>query len=243
MAVAFDNVTPDTASAAGVSTLTSGAWTIAGLNRLLLGFIATGDVAGQNPSGMDHPAAGGPLTQVGSTLSIGTHAKLSAWRLIAPPTGSNTTKGTWAATQGEACIGGVSYTGVDQTTPVVIASVATATGANDGSGNATATVNVTTNAGDLVVACAFTHNTSSATGPLAAPAGGSTGRYDVEGAQIGSFAAVQVIELVATGVSTAMTVNFTSSDTSPNGGWGIIAFVVKTAAAASTISLMGAMSL
>lgn len=233
MAVAFDAVTPDTASGAGTSTLTSGSWTIAGSDRLLIGIIATGDTAAAGHSGMDHPAAGGALTQIGSTLALGVHGNLSAWRLIAPAASSNTTKGTWASSQGEATIAGVSYTGVDQTTPINISSIATATGQCDGSGVGTATVNVTTSPGDLVFAAVWQHNQSAATAPLVAPAGGSTGRYETEGAQIGSYGALQCIELVASGTTTTMSVDITSADATPFGNWGIIAFVVNAASTAT----------
>jgi len=226
MSISFDNVTPDTASGAGVSTLTSGAWTVGG--DCLFGFIGTGDVSNTTHTSMDHPAAGGAFTNIAS-LALGTHGRVSAWHKIAPTAGSNTTKGDWGASQGEATIGAVSYSGVDQTTPA--GTPFTATGQCDGSGVGTATVDVTgTVAGDVVIAVVFQHNQSAATAPLVTPAGGSTGRYETEGAQIGSYAAMQVIELVATGATTTMSVDITSADATPFGNWGIIAFVVKAAA-------------
>lgn len=227
MPVAYDSVTPDTESAAGTTTLTSGAWTIAGADRLLIGVIGTGDLTGSNPTGMDHPAAGGALTQIGATLSIGTHAKLSTWRLIAPAAASNTTKGTWAASQGEACIGGVSYTGVDQTTPA--GTSVTATGAvTTATFTATAPA-LTTVVGNLCFAVAFFHETGSPGATGATPGGGATGRYDIEAAQIGGWGALQCAEFVATGTSTVMSVDF-SDAVARNGSWGIIAFVVNAAA-------------
>ena len=118
----------------------------------------------------------------------------------------------------------LSYTGVNQTTP--IGTPATATGNVDSSGLATATVNVTTVAGELVVACAWVHNPGFSTTFQLTPAGGSTGRYEVEGNVIGGYGALQVIELVASGTSTTMSVSV--SDAQPTDGrWGIIAFVVR----------------
>jgi hypothetical protein len=223
MAVAYDSVCPDTASGSSATELTSGAWTISGSDRVVLGVIATGDVTGQNPSNMDHPTAGGALTQAGSTVSLGTHGKLSLWRRVAPTTGSNTSHGAWAASQGENCIGLVSYTGVDQTTP--LGTPATANANISGPvASFTATVNITTVVGDTVFAVAFFHETSTNSVPQATPAGGSTGRYEVEGAQMGGFGAVQCIELVATGTTTTMSVDFTG--TNMRGDWGMIAVVL-----------------
>jgi hypothetical protein len=235
MAITYDSVTPDTESSAGTTTLTSGSWTITGSDRLLLGVIGTGDVSSAAHSGMDHPAAGGALTQVGSTLAVGTHANLSLWRLIAPATSANTTKGTWAGSQGEACIGGVSYTGVDQTTPVGTA--VTNTGAVSATTAFSATVNVTTVVGDLVFAVAFFHEVSNPRNPAVAPAGGATGRYDIEGAQVGGWATMQCMELVATGTTTTMQADF-SSALNMGGDWGIIAVVVNAAGGDTTAPVL-----
>jgi hypothetical protein len=226
MTVAFDSVTPDTESSAGTTTLTSGSWTIAGSDRLLLGVIATGDVTAATHSGMDHPAAGGALASV-SNLAIGTHARLSLWRLIAPAAAANTTKGTWGSSQGEAAIGGVSYTGVDQATP--LGTPVTNTGTVTSSTAFSASVNVTTVVGDLVFAVVFFHDTASQVNVAVAVAGGATGRYDIEGTQIGGFGALQCMELVATSTTTTMQADF-SAATNMQGHWGIIAAVVINAA-------------
>lgn len=227
MAIAFDNVCPDTESSAGTTQLTTGAWTIAGSDRVVFGVIASGDASGANPTSMDHPTAGGALTQVGSTLNVGSHARLSLWRRIAPSTGSNTSHGDWAASQGEACIGMVSYTGVDQATPV--GTPVTATGNVNIQTAFTATVNITTVVGDLVFAVAFYHEVSFSSSTTATPAGGSTGRYDIEATQIGGWGAMQCIELVATGTTTTMSVDFADASLR-TGDWGIIAVVINDVA-------------
>jgi len=200
--------------------------------------MATADGTPTTHSGMKWGGSGGDaLTQVGSSLTIGPYAVLSAWRLIAPTATTGTAYGNWAAAQNQDCIAMLSYTGVDQTTPVGTA--VTATGLVDAGGAGTATVNVTTVPGDLVVACAWSQNESQATNPQLTPSGGSTGRYEVEGTTIeGGWAALQVIELVATGTTTTMSIDIVGAQN--NGGndrWGIIAFVVNQAAAGN--DLMG----
>jgi hypothetical protein len=235
MAITYDSVTPDTESSAGTTTLTSGSWTIAGSDRLLLGIIATGDVSAATHSGMDHPAAGGALTSV-SNLAISTHARLSLLRLIAPAAASNTTKGDWGSSQGEACIGGVSYAGVDQTTP--LGTPVTNTGTINTTTAFSASVDITTVVGDLVFAVAFYHEGAEARNPAVAPAGGATGRYEIEGTQIGGWGAMQCIELIASGTTTTMQADFSAS-LNMNGAWGIIAVVVNAAGGGGDTTLMG----
>ena len=85
----------------------------------------------------------------------------------------------------------------------------------------------------MVFAAAWVHNVSGATNPTMTPAGGSTGRYEMEGATIGGFAAMQCIELVASGTTTAMSVDIASAENGTN-TWGIIAFVINAASSATS---------
>lgn len=229
MAIAYDNVSPDTATQVAGTSLTSAAWTIAGSDRLLFGFIGTAaGGGGAAHSGMKWGGSGGTaLTQIGSTLTVGSPGRLSAWRLIAPTAASQTLYGNWAASQDESCIGGVSYTGVDQTTPV--GTPATNTGSFAGVTSGNATVNVTTVSGDLVVAC-FWVVAQSAADPQMTPNGTPTptGRYECEGAQL-TYEALQVQEVVATGTTTTVSCQY-SSGAAFSGDWGVIAFVVNAAA-------------
>lgn len=226
MGIAYDNVSPDTSTGAGATELTTGAWTVSGEDRCIIGFIFTNGGTGSTHNSFDHPAAGGAFTQIGSQFNVDTNKRLSMWRKVAPSTGSNTSKGVWSNTQDEDCVGAVSYTGVDQASPV--GTPVTASGTTPGT-SATATVDVSTAVGDTVFAVAFVTNSFTSSNIQAAPAGGSTGRYDVEGSgSMGGFAAVQAIELVATGTTTTMSVDFTTLP-GTGGFWGIMAVVVNDA--------------
>lgn len=233
MAIAYDSVSPDTSTAAGASTLTSGAFTIAGSDRLLLGFMAAAASSGRaTHSEMRRGNSGGTLlTQIGSTLDVGTGGRLSTWRLIAPAAASDTIYGLLSDSDDEVAIGGVSYTGVDQTTPV--GTPVTNTGTIVGSASGNMTVAVTTVSGDVVVA-AFWVVATTAANPDLTPNGTPTptGRYDIETTQLG-FEALQVQEVVATGTSTTVSCQY-SSGGAFSGDWGVIAFVVNAAAGGSS---------
>jgi hypothetical protein len=229
MAISYDNVSPDTSTGAGASQLTTGTWTVSGTDRCIIGFIFTNGGTGSTHNSFDHPAAGGAFTQIGSQFNVDANKRLSMWRRVAPATGSNDSKGVWSNSQDECCIGAVSYTGVDQTTPA--GTTATASGTTPGT-SATATVNISTAVGDFVFAVAFVTNSFTSSNNQATPAGGSTGRYEVEGSgSMGGFAAVQAIELVATGTTTTMSVDFTGLP-GTGGFWGIMAAVINDAAPA-----------
>lgn len=229
MAVALDAVSPDTSSAGNVSNLTTGSWTIAGANRLLLGFIGTGTGGtATTHSGMNWGGSGGTaLTQIGSTVNAGTQGRLSAWRLTAPAAASQTLYGSWAATQDESAIGGVSLTGVDQTAPV--GTSASNSGSILGQATGNMTVTVATTAGDAVMAV-FWLVASSAANPDLTPNGTPTptGLYEVETTAL-QYEGMQVQMAVATGTSTTMSCGF-SSGAAFSGEWAAIAFIVNATA-------------
>ncbi len=230
MAIAFDAASADTFSSGNVASLTSAAFAIAGSDRLLIAAMAAGAGTPAAHNSMKWGGSGGTdLTQVGTSLNIGANARLSAWRLIAPTAASQTLYGAYAANQDETAIGGTSYTGCDQTTP--LGTAVTATGTATGSGSTNMTVNVTTVAGDVVWAVFFVLD-SNGNSPLLTPNGTPTptGRYEVEGAQL-TFEAMQIQEVVASGTTTTV-----SCAVQPTSGfqavdWGVIAFVVNAAAA------------
>lgn len=225
MAIAFDAASPDTSSNANVSSLTSGAFTIAGTNRLLIGAMAAGAGTVAAHSAMKWGGSGGTdLTQIGSSLNVGANGRLSVWRLIAPTAASQTLYGSYAAAQDETMIGGTSYTGVDQTTPV--GTSVTNTGTLSGAGG-NMTVNVTTAVGDVVFAAFFVLD-GNGNSPLLTPNGtpAGTGRYEIEGAQLG-FEALQMQEVVATGTTTTVSCACAPTSGSLNADWGVIAFVIQ----------------
>lgn len=224
MAVTFDNVCADTFSVANVGSLTSANWTIGGANRAVVGFMGAGAGTRAVHSEMRwRGSAGELLTQVGTSLDIGANNRLSAWARANPTIATDTAFGLYAANQDETAIGMLSYTGVDQASPT--GTPVTATGTTDTGGNATATVNVATAVGDMVVAGVWVGAATSSNPSLVA-AGGATLRYDITGTQLG-FEGMAIVELVATGTTTTMSVTISSGgNTSP---WGIIAFVIKAA--------------
>lgn len=229
MSADFNVASPDTASGSSVTELTTGAYTPGGSDRLLIGVMATGDVSAATHTGMDHPAAGGALTAVGSAVALGTHGRSSVWRLISPAASSATTKGVWGSSQGESAIGGIAYSGVDQTTPIKLSSIVTNTGTVTATTAFTATVNVATVAGEKVFAFAFFHETSAMVNPGATEGAGCTPVYDIEGTQMGGFGACMAVERTASGTSTTMSVDF-SAAVNMNGHWSIHAFVINAAA-------------
>ena len=231
MAISFDAVSPDTSSNAVVANITSSAFTVAGANRLLIGAMGAGAGTVAAHNAMKWGGSGGTaLTQVGTSLNIGANARLSAWRLIAPTAASQTLYGEFAATQDEVAIGGTSYTGVDQTTP--LGTAVTNTGTFSGSSGFNATITVTTVVGDVVWAVFWVLD-GNGNSPLMTPNGtpSGTGRYEIEGAQL-TFEAMQIQEVVATGTSTVVSCAVAPTSGTMTGDWGGIAFVVNSASGA-----------
>jgi hypothetical protein len=147
MAIAFDNA--NSIAGTAVSNVTTSAWTIAGSDRLLVG--------GMYWSASTPPAytavkwegsAGAALTQVGSTLTVSAFARLALARLIAPNAASGTLYGEVSATADVLGVGGSSFTGAHQTTPLGTA----ATNSGNSASPATATVDVSSAADELVTA-------------------------------------------------------------------------------------------
>lgn len=233
MTIAFDAVSADTFSAANVASLTSAAFTIAGSDRALLAAMIAGAGSLAAHSAMKWGGSTGTdLTQVGTTLNVGSFGRMSAWRLTAPAAASQTLYGAYAANQDETAIGGTSYTGVDQTTP--IGTPVTNVGTAAGSGAVNMTVNVTTTVGDLVWAVFYALD-QNGNSPLLTPNGtpAATGRYEVEGAQL-TYEAMQIQEVVATGTTTTVSCSIQPTSGSMNADWGVIAFVVNAATAAAS---------
>lgn len=221
MAVAFDSLSPDTASAGNVGSLTSGSWTPSA--GAAFGFIGTGASSVAAHSAMRYGGAAGTLlTQIGASLNVGGNGRLSAWRSTIPA-GATTAYGLWAANQDESCIGMVSYTGADGT----VSATTTNVGTFASSTSFTPTVNVTTNVGDVVIACVWWVDINGFAGTIAAGTG-CTARYDVQGSVLNAEG-MMVLERVATGASTTMSATVTAAS-GMSGDWGIIAFVITPSA-------------
>ncbi len=142
MAILFD--ASNSTQGTNVTNLTTPAWTCAGSDRFLLAAMTWGASAAQAYSEMRWGGAGGTLlTQVGTSLSDGWNHTAVA-RLIAPATGSNTLYGAVNSQVDQMAIGGATWTGVHQTTP--LGSPVTNTGVSG-----TATVDISSASGEVVV--------------------------------------------------------------------------------------------
>lgn len=137
MAIAFDAASSHKGN--NVSSLT---WshTCSGSNRLL--WVCAGNGALLPTATTSVTYNGVAMTEVGDVVQTFAHA--SHHYLVAPDTGAHDVVVTYAGSNDECIAGAVSYTGVDQSTPV-----GTFAGANAGTGNPT--VNVSSATDELVV--------------------------------------------------------------------------------------------
>jgi len=239
MAIVFDAVCPNT-SGTGIASLPSTNWTVAtGSNTAVFGFIGSG--AGAGPSAHSamrwRGSAGELLTQIGSSVDLNAFCRSSAWRRVAPTAATDTAYGVTAASDDELCIAMVSYSGVDQATPV--GTPVTATGALTGA-TGTATVTVPTTAGDKVLVWCHANPSISATTPVftaAASADGTPTQRYFNNANMGGWEAMGLYEMTAGDSSTVVNVDISSADNGTS--WAIIAFVVNAASAGGGAAASG----
>ncbi len=211
----------DLFSVSGVSSLTSGNMAVSGSDKLLMGFIASGDGSPVDPSGIKWGGSGGTgLTKRGSTLGIGPYGKLSLYTLVAPSDQTSTVYYYWPSAQGETAGGAISLTGVNQSTP--LGTIATNTG-TDVTTQPNATVASAVN--DLVVAACWMVNPAG--GSMTIASNGGTTRYDV---LVGDYEYLIIQSKVATSTSTAMNFTVTTYSGNTSGlSWGVIGVAVKGA--------------
>lgn len=224
MALGFDNVSPPTSFSGFAASLETAAWLISGSNRALYSFVGLDATVPADPTNVKWGgAAGTSLTQIGTTLNVGSFGKISAYRLTAPSASNLTLYVDWAAGHDEGMLAGLSYTGVDQTTPE--GSLATNVGSFSGVNSGIASVTLATSVGDYVLACCLVID-QAFHAPVSAPTGSPapTERYEVE-PSTASMMAVQ--EVVATGTSTTIQFSITGNGGNFTADWGVAAFVVK----------------
>lgn len=220
--IAFDNA--NSAKGTGVSSLTTSAWTIAGSNRLLVAGMGWSAGAPPNYSAIKWGGSGGTaLTQVGSTLASGATHKLAMARLIAPTAASQTLYGELSGSTDEFCVGGASFTGVHQTTPLGTEVTNTGTGTST---TFTATVDVGSAASEVVIDMAYGGSDNTAPSTVTVAAGASqTMRWEQE--NVGNFnAGTQSSETGS--ATTTMSEDFTMG-ASVSYRWGIIGVGIKPA--------------
>ena len=235
MAIAFDAAI-STSSAANVASLTTGAMTISGSNRIVVGGACSGAGTPVNPTAVKWGGSSGTdLTQRGATLNIGSFGKAGQWSLVAPATGSATGYVSWGSNQDETAVGFTSYTDVDQTTPH--GTQATNTGTTD----KLPTVDVTSAVGELVTDVCWHVNQAGDTTGITAGAG-QTSRVEID--QVGGSSFESLIMSEEAGAAT-VTMSHTIAATASGVDWGILGIPLKPAGAVANtrvyrLPLMGA---
>lgn len=151
MAVAFNNAGT---AVQGITSPTSDSFSVTagGSNLCAFACLAYDARSGQSISGVTY--GGVAMTSCGAASHDTTsHDYSEVWYLVNPPTGSNTLAVTVAGGLDDIYRNLVSYTGVDQTTPVRAGTYFNKTGSivTDGSGNLSQTV--TSAVGDLTLTC------------------------------------------------------------------------------------------
>lgn len=167
MAVAFDAASSGQATSATSLTI---AHTCTGSNLLLT---AGGHVSAGSPptiSGVTYNSVA--MTAMSGPTLYATFGRYSSWRLVAPATGANNIVMSLGGTGDELVLGGISFTGVDQTTP--LGTVAAAQGTSTA-----ATVDASSAADEIVVDHCHAFNNNASGAFSFAPGAGQTERYDV----------------------------------------------------------------
>lgn len=137
-------------------------------NRLLIVAVELNDAGGTTVSSITYN--GTPMTFVASRQHASGKPRVEVYQLVAPPTGTHDVVVTLSGID-KVTIGAISYTGVDQTTPIEGVSIAEGT-------STTPSVIVSSEAGDLVQDAMATIADGSVTPPSAEA--GQTARWNVE---------------------------------------------------------------
>jgi hypothetical protein len=226
MPIAFNTAGPATV-AQEVSALETGTFTVSGTDRLMLSFVSsTGFASGPGASTCLFGGSGGTsMVQIGSeTTSSASY--LRAYRHIAPSTSLSTIYATVTTEQTRLSIASLSYTGVDQTTPVVLASITTASG-NFNTTSTTATAVVTTTAGDVVVGCFTLIDYSfDGAGVSFSEISGTERMFQDGGTE--NVVGVQILEATASGTSTTFSTTMTVAQAN-FAAWQFVGFILNPA--------------
>lgn len=216
MPAAYDN-SAQANNTTGVSTLTSGSFAVAGVNRVLYVLAGGADSGVSDVSGVKWGGAGGvALTKLGATQNISTVEKISLWRLIAPAASTSTVVVTYAGANAVVWLLAISVQDANQSTPE--GTVATGSGTN-----ASPTVNATSTNGDLILDFMSWLDTA-ASGRTISVGPGQTSRQEIEGATLLSQAGAACSTETAAGVSTTMSWTMSGA---PSDGWATFAFQVN----------------
>lgn len=218
---ALINVSAKAFSAGNVTNLSTASFTIGGANRVLYVWTASGAGSPVGATAVKWGGSGGAdLTQLGSTLTVGSFGRLSLWRLIAPTAQSSTVYVDWGTNQDETFIIAVSVEDADQTTPNN--TVASGTGTN-----LTPSAAATSVSGDLVLD-GFFYMDGGADQETFTEGAGQTVIETIREATT-PYEGAGSSQETASGVSTTM--SWTINSGSGIDTWGIFAFAVNEAAA------------
>ncbi|HEX8524521.1 MAG TPA: choice-of-anchor C family protein [Tepidisphaeraceae bacterium] len=186
------NVAVDAASSGSATAATSLtiSHTTSGSNRLMLVSVAT-DPHGASASSVTYN--GVALAHVGAVEQTGSHSRVELWALTAPALGNHNVVITMNATTYRGLVGGVmTFTGVDQTTPLL-------NFVGSAGKSASASANAVSSAGDLVFAAVHSHFGTSAN-----PGAGQNEYWDITSDQSNSSG---TIKAGAASVANSWTVN------------------------------------
>lgn len=218
MAALVDNSGKASSNSGDQTVLESGSYTIAGDNRVLYVAVCSGANTPTNPTGVKWGGSGGTaLTQLGSTIDVGSNWKISLWRLIAPTATSSTVYATWGASNDERWMFFISVKDADQTTPN--GTVATNTGTDQ-----TPDCNVSGTSGDLLIDFAMVGDQTSSWSTAHTKLQELTGSTNWINGACGNA--------TATGASTALswTLGYAGSS------WSIFGLAINEAAAGVTVT-------
>lgn len=225
MAIEFDAQNSEQVS--GSATCETTDWTISGTNRILIAAMCWADSSPTNYSEIRWGGSGGTLlTQIGSTLAIGSFHRVALAYLINPSAATQKLWGQLTGAQNEFCVGGISFKGVHQSSP--LGTEATNSGTGTGS-TFSSTVNVSSASGELVVAVSIGGSTAGGTSSCTVTVGAgqsATDRWEEENMGGGFSAGTMSTEGGAATVT--MSENFTFS-VSDDFAWGIIGVPLKPA--------------
>lgn len=119
MAALVDNSVKHNA-VGGMTSLTTGTFALGSgaSNTVLYALVGCGAGSPVDPSSVTWNGGGGEsLTQIGTTINVGSYEKISVWRKIAPTAATNSITASFGSSVDEVWIIGVSVKDADQTTP------------------------------------------------------------------------------------------------------------------------------
>lgn len=184
-------------SAGNVSSLETEDITVSGANGFMMAFPACGAGSPVAPSAVKWGGSGGTsMTQQGTTITVETYGRHSAYKLTAPTSQTAKVYCDWGSNQDETILIAEFATGIDQTTPI-------RNFAQNLSNQQSPSAAVTSVAGDLCLSSLFLLSGSTASKTLTAGSPGTAAKV-VDQADVGGYEVSGVQYYTATGTSTTL---------------------------------------